>query len=287
MQQRGSLRCRLKADDCDCVIACYLHLARKHLPAIVQRYPGDTGLTEWCVRSLRGLAGNRHRRIDFVRTGHTCAGEGSLRLRVPRLRLPECLRAAPGEQQELYRLFCRGKSVEELAAALRLPVSTVQTRIEALRALLAEQDWDAYIEMLNRRYLTAGAAIKSLTEPEEGEAVEWEPAAAAPSIEQKWALREAANAIARWIRAQSDSDQELLRLYVYEGRSAGEIVSQISERPGGSLQKRQVYSRMETLLNRMHGAAPRLLSYVDTIQPSRKQFVENLPYLLAMIETTS
>src|SRR5689334_6514517 len=75
LRQQGPLRSRLGADDCDSVMACYAHIVKKYLPAIVGRYSGEGGLTDWCIRSLRALAGDTYRRIDFARTGHTCSSE--------------------------------------------------------------------------------------------------------------------------------------------------------------------------------------------------------------------
>ena len=283
LRQQGAMRERLLNDDCDCVIACYVHIAKKHLPGIVARYPGEGKLTAWCTRSLRSLATDSYRRIDFSRTGHTCVRESHLTLHVPRPRTPECLRNAPAPQRELHRLICHGKSRDEVAFALQISVAEAQERIEALQTELAEADWDAYTEMIQRQNYKLGARIGALADEGREDGTEFEPVAGGPSVEQRWQLRQVTGAIAGWIRAQSATDRELVRLFVHQGLSAAEVARQLGGSPGAPNSPRQVYSRVETLLNRMHCAAKHLLAPIDAVQPERKIFVENLPCLLALI----
>jgi DNA-directed RNA polymerase specialized sigma24 family protein len=284
LRQKGAIRRRLLADDCDCVIACYLHIATKHLPAILRRYTGETSLTEWCIRSLRDLAGDTHRRIDFARTGHICSGETYLQIRVPRPRIPECLRKATPEERELYRMVCRGKSPEEISAALRISLAVSRERVEALHTLLAENDWDAYIEMLQRQRLMTYPVVSAFVCEHGDETEEREPAAGGLTVEQHWWLEQAQEAVQQWLNAQMPEDRALLRLYLYEGRSAAEIVNALAGAPDAPSTPRQVYSRVETLLNRMFRAIPGLLAHVDQVQPERRAFVENLPCLMALME---
>ena len=286
LRRQGAMRDRLAEDDCDCVIACYVHIAKKHLPAIVARYAGEDTLTVWCIRSLRSLANDKFRRIDFARTGHTCARETHLSLHVPRLRTPECLRQAPEAERELHRLICHGKSREEVALTLKISTEAAQERIEALQAQLAEADWEAYVEMTQRQNYKLGARIGALADEGIEEGSEFEPVAGGPSVEQRWQLRQVTGAIAAWVRSQSATDRELVRLFVHQGLSAAEVARQLGGFPGGPGSPRQVYSRVETLLNRMHCAVQHLLAPIDTVQPEKKIFVENLPCLLALIGDT-
>ena len=283
LRRQGAMRDRLLTDDCDCVIACYVHIAKKHLPGIVARYPGEGPLTAWCVRSLRALANDAYRRIDFSRTGHTCARETHLTLHVPRSRTPECLRESPAEKRELHRLICNGKSRDEVAFTLKISVAEAQERIEALQTELAEADWDAYVEMTQRQNYKLGARIGALADEGSEDGGEFEPVAGGPSVEQRWQLRQVTGAISGWMRAQPATDRELVRLFAHQGLSAAEVARQLGGCPGGPTSPRQVYSRMETLLNRMHSAVRHLLAPIDTVQSDRKIFVENLPCLLALI----
>jgi hypothetical protein len=284
LRQKGAIRRRLLADDCDCVIACYLHIVKKHLPAILRRYTGETGLTEWCIRSLRDLAGDTHRRIDFARTGHMCSGEAHLHIRVPRPRIPECLRHAAPQERELYRMVCRGKSLEDISAALRVSMAVTRERVESLHTLLAESDWDAYIEMLQRQRLMTYPVVSAFVSDQGDEMEEREVAAGGLTVEQRWWLEQAQAAVQRWLNTQMPIDRELLRLYIYEGRSAAEIVDALGGQPEAPAAPRQVYSRVETLLNRMFRAIPGLLAHVDKVQPERRAFIDNLPCLMALIE---
>jgi hypothetical protein len=284
LRHRGPLRERLSVDDCDAVLACYLYIAEKHLPVFVRQYPGDIGLTAWCVRCLRALSNDAHRRIDFARTGHMCAQESNLRIRVPRPRLPICLRDAATEQRQVYRLICQGKGAEEIAVEQRISEDEAQARIDALLSLLAERDWDAYIETLHRYRLKLHPMIGAFDRGEDDDSEPAEPPADGPTVEQRWALREAIAVFSRWMQQQSPADRLLLRLFLYEGKDAGEILARMDAYPDAPKSARQVYSRIETLINRMRAALPALLSHVGEIQTERRTFVDVLPSLMALME---
>lgn len=289
LRRRGPLRDRLAEDDCDAVLACYLYIAEKHLPGFVRDFPGGGSLTSWCSRSLRGLASDPYRRIDFLRTGHTCAGESCMSLRVPRARTPLCLQNAPIEVRQLYRQVCLGRTVADIAADTAESEETVQTRVDDLLSLLAERDWDAYIEALNRHRLKLHPMIGAFAREDDDDADSAliEPAAGGPSVEDRWRLRQVIAVFARWMRMQSATDCLLLRLYLYEGKSAGDILARLAGRSDAPKTERHVYSRIETLINRMRTTMPSLLEQVEPIKTDRKTFVDVIPYMFALIEERS